>query len=119
MINKSILKSCHNEGFEEDEVYGAYKIFFGTLFSDSRLRILNELRKGKKNVGELMSSLGYEQTAISHNLSRLKSCGFITVKPEGKFRYYAINEKTILPLMDLIDVHMKENCIHILRGTKK
>jgi len=50
MISKSILKQCHEEGFKEDEIYDAYKIFFGTLVSDSRLKIINLLRNGKKNV---------------------------------------------------------------------
>ena len=118
MINKNILKSCCKEGFVEDEVYSAYKIFFGTLFSDSRLRIINLLRKGEKNVSEIISELKGEQTAVSHDLKRLKECGFVEIEVKGKFRYYKLNGKTILPLMDLIDKHMAGNCIHILRGRK-
>ena len=119
MINKNILKSCCKEGFQEDEVYGAYKIFFGTLFSESRLRIINILRKGEKNVSEIVVELKSEQTAVSHDLKRLKECGFVEIKIKGKFRYYKLNKKTILPLMDLIDKHMAGNCIHILRGRNK
>ena len=52
MTIKSILQHCHNEGFKEDEIYGAYKIFFGTLVSESRLKIINLLRGGIKNVSE-------------------------------------------------------------------
>ena len=47
MITGNILQQCHNEGFQEKEIYGAYKIF-GTLVSESRLRVINLLRKGKK-----------------------------------------------------------------------
>ena len=119
MINKTILKSCHSEGFGEEEVYGAYKIFFGTLVSESRLKIINLLRKGKKNVGEIVSSLGMDLTAVSHDLARLRECGFVTQEINGKFREYKLNDETIKPLMDIIDKHMKGNCIHILRGKKK
>ena len=115
MINKAILNSCHKEGFKEKEIYGAYKIFFGTLVSGSRLKILNFLRTGKKNVSEIMRELNMNQTGISHDLARLKKCGFVEVEISGKFRYYKINMKTIKPLMELIDKHMAENCIHILR----
>src|SRR3989339_550272 len=114
MINKSILKSCHSEGFDEKEVYGAYKIFFGTLVSESRLKIINLLRKGKKNVSEIIKELNFDQTAVSHNLARLKMCGFVSDEISGKFRYYKLNEETIKPLMLLIDKHMEKNCIHIL-----
>jgi len=77
MINKAILKECHNEGFEEREVYEAYKIFFGTLCSESRLRIINLLRFGKKNVSNIIDELKIDQTAASHDLARLKRCGFV------------------------------------------
>src|SRR3989339_2160069 len=114
MINKSILKSCHSEGFDEKEIYEAYKIFFGTLVSEPRLKIINLLRKGKKNVSEIIKELNFDQTAVSHNLARLKMCGFVLDEINGKFRYYKLNEETIKPLMLLIDKHMSKNCIHIL-----
>lgn len=119
MISKDILHSCHKEGFEKEEVYGAYKVFFGTLVSGSRLRIMNLIRDKKKNVSEIMKELDMDQTAVSHDLSRLKQCGFVNVKTSGKFRYYSLNEKTIKPLMALIDKHMSEYCIHILNAKEE
>ena len=116
MINKTILSHCADEGFKEKEVYDAYKIFFGTLVSESRLKIINLLRKKKMNVSEIMSALKGNQTAISHDLSRLKQCGFVLSEKEGKFVYYKLNEDTINPLMSLIDKHMSEHCIHILHN---
>ena len=118
MINKAILHQCHGEGFDEKEVYEAYKIFFGTLVSEPRLRIINLLRKGRKNVSEIISKFGADQTSVSHDLARLRECGFVSVEIEGKFRYYKLNEETINPLMILIDKHMSGNCIHILRNMK-
>lgn len=118
MISKTMLLRVHHEGFHEEEIYDAYKIFFGTLVSESRLRILNLLRKGKKNVSEIVDALSMDQTAVSHDLARLKQCGFVESEVEGKFRYYRLNEKTIKPLLDLIDAHMSAYCIHILRERK-
>jgi len=118
MINKAILQSYSSKGFNEEEVYDAYKIFFGTLVSESRLKIINFLRKGRKNVSEITKELKIDQSAVSHDLSRLKNCGFVNVEIEGKFRYYKLDEKTIRPLMEIIDKHMAGNCIHILRERK-
>ena len=118
MINKTILHSCGSEGFSESEVYGAYKIFFGTLVSEPRLKIINMLRKGRKNVSEIVMELGADQTAVSHDLARLKECGFVNVEIDGKYRYYSLDKKAIEPLMELIDKHMAGNCIHILRNQK-
>lgn len=119
MIDKDILKSCCKEGFEEEDIYGAYKIFFGTLVSESRLKIINLLRRGKKNVSQIIKELKMDQTAVSHDLQRLKKCGFVEVEIDKKFRYYKLNNQTIKPLMNLIDKHMSRNCIHILKEDKK
>ena len=116
MITKTILRTCHSEGFSEEELYGAYKIFFGTLVSEPRLKIINLLRKGKKNVSEIMNELNMDQTSVSHNLARLRKCGFVISEVENKFRYYSLNSKTIKPLMDLIENHMSNYCIHILHA---
>ncbi|MBS3080255.1 helix-turn-helix transcriptional regulator [Candidatus Pacearchaeota archaeon] len=118
MINRNILKHLHNHEITEEELYDAYKLFFGTLVSEPRLKILNLLKKGKKNVSEIMQKLNMDQTSVSHNLIRLKRCGFVNTKIEGRFRYYSINNETIKPLMDIIDKHMSRHCIHILRAMK-
>lgn len=118
MIGKNILHHVHKQGFNEEEVYGAYKLFFGTLVSESRLRIVNLLRHGKKNVSEIVNELKMDQTAVSHDLARLKQHGFVKCVNEGKYRYYTLNEETIKPLMSLIDRHMAGYCIHILRAMK-
>ncbi|MBI3622710.1 helix-turn-helix transcriptional regulator [Candidatus Pacearchaeota archaeon] len=117
MLNKSILHHVHKEGFHEGEIYGAYKIFFGTLVSEPRLKIINLLRNEKKNVSEIMKELNMDQTAVSHDLARLRQCGFVKTEREGKFVYYSLNEKTINRIMGLIDEHMSQYCMHILHNT--
>ena len=117
MINRNILKSCP-KNIKEEEIYCAYKIFFGTLVSESRLKIINLLRKGKKNVSEIIKELKTGQTAVSHDLARLRQCGFVEIETKGKYRYYKLNNKTIEPLMEIIDKHMSLNCIHILKRKK-
>ncbi|RMD67790.1 ArsR family transcriptional regulator [Candidatus Pacearchaeota archaeon] len=118
MINKNILKQAEKSGLKEEELYESYKIFFGTLVSEPRLRILNSLKKGEKNVSQLIEELGMDQTAVSHNLARLRNCGFITLEKKGKYHYYKLNEKTIKPLMELIEKHMSGHCVHIYRKMK-
>ncbi|MBS3093955.1 winged helix-turn-helix transcriptional regulator [Candidatus Pacearchaeota archaeon] len=118
MINKHILHHAHKHGFKKDDIYNAYKIFFGILVSESRLKIINALRHGKKNVSELMQELKMDQSNLSHDLARLKRCGFVTVEIHKKYRYYKLNEKTILPLIEIIDNHMSQYCIHILHARK-
>ena len=112
MTSKDIHK------ISKKELYWVYKIFFKTLVSEPRLKIINLLRKERKNVSEIMKEFKMDQTSVSHNLARLKRCGFVDVETDGKFRYYKLNKRTIKPIMEKIDLHMRENCMHILRGIK-
>lgn len=112
MMNKDMLNHAHH--VSENELYDAYKIFFGTLVSESRLRIMNLLLEGKKNVSDIMRKLKMDQTSVSHNLARLKRCGFVSSQVVGKYRYYKINDDTIKPLMGMIEKHMGQYCVHIL-----
>ncbi len=95
-------------------MYQAYKLFFGTLTSHSRLRIINLLRKSPKNVSQIQSQLKLERTNLSHDLQRLKKCGFVNVEKQGKFRDYSLNEETIEPLMVIIDKHMGKYCKNVV-----
>lgn len=108
----------HKEhGISEKELYEAYKIFFGTLVSESRLKIINILREEKKNVSEIIKELHMDQTHVSHDLQRLRRCGFVNTEKDGKFIYYSLNKSTIGQLMDIIDKHMGNFCVHILRNS--
>ena len=118
MPNKYILKNAHKHGLSEDNIYFVYKIFFGTLFSESRLKIINLLRTGEKNVSELIKKLDMNQANVSHNLARLRKCGFVKIRIKKQYRYYSLNSETIKPLMKLIDKHMGEYCIHIFKENK-
>ncbi|MBI1978681.1 MAG: winged helix-turn-helix transcriptional regulator [Candidatus Aenigmarchaeota archaeon] len=87
-----------------------YKLFFGTLSNEIRLKILHALAEKPKNVTQLTNELGFDQTTVSKNLKRLATCQFITNKKIGKHSIYSLNKKTILPLLKLIDRHVDKYC---------
>ena len=91
-----------------------YEIFFTSLANPNRLQIVTALRDGSKNVSEICRETGFEQTMVSHNLRRLERCGMVFAEKKGKNRYYTLNEKTIKPLLKLIDNHIKQYCCKVL-----
>ena len=117
MISRGILG--HGKHLTQSELSAAYKIFFGTLVSAPRLKIIDLLRKGSHNVSEIQKKLNMDQTALSHNLARLKRCGFVSVTKRNKYRYYQLNDLTIRPLMRIIQKHMGRYCVHILHKQKE
>ncbi len=85
-----------------------YSLFFQALANQTRMQVLQLLAdKGGMNVSEICSELGLEQTHVSHNLKCLTFCGLVTSSREGKSRIYSINEQTVLPLIKIVDNHLK------------
>ncbi len=104
--------------YPRNKLSGAYRLFFGTLANERRLQLINALRKKKLNVTQLCQTTGLEQSLVSHNLTILEYHGMVFRERVGKFRYYSVNEKTIKPLLDLIETHMNEYCCKILTGER-
>lgn len=105
------MQSCN---YTKTKLSGAYQLFFSTLANDSRLHIINTLRQKPLNVTEICQKTGFEQSMVSHNLKELEYHGMVFPERKGKFKYYKVNEKTIQPLLKLIDAHMKTYCCKIL-----
>jgi DNA-binding transcriptional ArsR family regulator len=90
-------------------------LFFQALANPTRMQILNLLREsGSMNVTRIYSELGLEQTHVSHNLRCLAFCGLVTVSREGKSRIYSINEQTVLPLLKIVDEHLRKYASNLL-----
>jgi DNA-binding transcriptional ArsR family regulator len=88
----------------------SYNFFFETISPKIRIRILELLRKKEMSVSEIASALKEEQSKISHNLKRLTDCHLIDVKRQGKKRIYSLNKDTMLPLMKLVEKHVRKFC---------
>jgi ArsR family transcriptional regulator, virulence genes transcriptional regulator len=73
------------------------------LFSDpKRLIIINELRNGEKQVGELAQNLKMPQAVVSRQLSLLRNGGVVTNRREGTNVYYCLSDMKIIEACDLV-----------------
>ncbi len=93
-----------------EELRGPHRIFFETLGNQKRWEIVTLLEDGPRRATEIAAKLGHEQSLISHHLTRLLTCGFVHVRPNGTERIYSINEKTIGPLLKLAHKHIDNYC---------
>lgn len=91
-------------------VKDAYDFFLSTLSSKTRLAIIHALTGHAMNVSQLTQVVGQHQTTVSHNLRRLQDCGFVFVRKNGKKHIYELNQKTIKPLLAIVDQHVEEFC---------
>ncbi len=82
-----------------------FKAFFYAIGDYSRFSILKELAKNNLNVSEIVAMTGIEQSNVSHHMSCLLNCGFVSVRRKGKERVYAINPN-VKQTVDSITSHI-------------
>ncbi|MEO1167862.1 MAG: metalloregulator ArsR/SmtB family transcription factor [Pseudomonadota bacterium] len=67
-----------------------------------RLRILEVLREGERNVGEIEEAAQIGQPALSQQLGVLRKAGLVETRKEAKLVYYRLGEKPLTELADLL-----------------
>ncbi len=75
---------------------------FKALAEPARLQILNCLRSGEMTVSELVDETSLGQANVSKHLQLLHSLGFVGRRKEGLFVYYAIADKSVFQLCDVM-----------------
>ena len=75
--------------------------FFAVMSSPIRLAVLELLVDGERCVTELVTALGIAQPRLSNHLACLRTCGFVTVRRQGTFLYYALAEPRLADLLRL------------------
>lgn len=86
----------------------SYILFFKALSNQTRLRIIDLLRKGPRNATEIGEALDIEQSMVSHNLACLINCGFVIAIQNGKNKVCSLNKQTVIPLLEIMDRHIKK-----------
>lgn len=80
------------------------------LADPTRRQILNLLRKGDRNAGEIAADFNMTKPSISHHLSILKSADLVDSEKVGQNVIYSINTGVLEDLLELIaNLAGKEN----------
>lgn len=86
----------------DDRALDDVAAYFRALAVPLRLKILNALRDGERNVTELTQEFGCSQANVSKHLSLLAQGGLIEKTSRGTNTYYRISDPTIYSLCDLV-----------------
>jgi DNA-binding transcriptional ArsR family regulator len=76
--------------------------YFQALSEPMRLKILNALQEGERNVGELTEVSGCTQANVSKHLSSLAKIGLVKRESRGTSVYYSIADPNIYTLCELV-----------------
>jgi ArsR family transcriptional regulator len=71
--------------------------FLKALADPERLKIVQCLQGGPKNVGEISALLGQELANVSHHLGVLRHAGLVRDEKRGKFVVYSLHPDYFRP----------------------
>jgi DNA-binding transcriptional ArsR family regulator len=64
--------------------------FFQVLADPTRRRIVEVLLAGEQQVGDVVDKAGVHQSGVSRHLRILHESGFVSMRPDGQRRLYAL-----------------------------
>jgi DNA-binding transcriptional ArsR family regulator len=63
---------------------------FQTLADPTRRQVIAALRRGERQVNDIVEELDIHQSGVSRHLRILLEAGFVAVRPEGQLRLYSL-----------------------------
>ena len=85
-----------------DEALAQVAAYFQALSEPTRLQILNFLRQGERNVGELAQLCGSSSANMSRHVALLTQHGLVRRESRGNSAYYSIADESVYALCDLV-----------------
>ena len=83
-------------------------LMYRILADPTRLRIVMALRQGEMCVCDLAAFLGVTDSAVSHQLRRLKDLALVTPRRDGQVLYYSLNDAHVEELLRVGLSHVLE-----------
>ena len=80
----------------------AVAAYFQVLAEPTRLQILNFLKEGERNVGDLAQLCGFTAANVSRHLALMTQQGLLERESRGTSVYYRIADASIFALCDLV-----------------
>jgi len=82
------------------------------LADADRLRIVQVLRSGPKNVSEITAELQQEIANVSHHLQILRRCGILQTERQGRFIVYSLHPD-VFPTAKEKSEHLDLGCCRL------
>lgn len=93
---------------ENIEIINELSEFFKVFSDTTRLRILEVLLEKETSVGDISNKIKVSASAVSHQLSYLRSTNLVKNRKEGQVIYYSITDNHIKVIIEYGLEHIKE-----------
>ena len=101
-VERAWKESISNEDLERLSL--TYKV----LGNDTRLKMVMALQGGEMCVCDLAAFTGLSDSAVSHQLRRLKDLDLVKPRRDGQILYYSLNDDHVAELLRIGLDHVRE-----------
>ena len=77
----------------------------------TRLQILKLLSQSEKYVGEIVGTLGIEQSLVSYHLRHLRECNIVIARQEAQRTYYRLSDARLTELVLTSEAIVKDKFV--------
>ncbi|UCG12569.1 MAG: helix-turn-helix transcriptional regulator [Deltaproteobacteria bacterium] len=107
MVHLDRVTRARKEAIPEREL-DRLALVYKLLGEPSRLKIAMALRGGEMCVCDLAALLGISESAVSHQIRRLKDLALVKSRREGQILYYSLDDHQVDELIRVGLDHVRE-----------
>src|SRR5512137_1935575 len=107
VVHPDRIENARRDAFSDQELARMAQVF-KLLGDPSRLKIVLALRRQEMCVCDLAALSGISESAVSHQLRRLKDLDLVRSRRNGQLIYYSLNDKHVALLLDIALRHIRE-----------
>ena len=97
-----------NQSKLPDRALNRLSLIYKALGDQTRLKIVLALCEGEMCVCDLASYLCLSESAVSHQLRRLKDLALVKSRRDGQVIYYALDDEHVSVLLEVGIEHIRE-----------
>ena len=91
----------------EEDVFFRLADFYKIMGDPTRCKIIYALQQQELCVCDLANVLSMTKSSISHQLSKMRSCGVVKCRRSGKEVYYSLDDDHVAQLLTLTMTHIQ------------
>jgi ArsR family transcriptional regulator, lead/cadmium/zinc/bismuth-responsive transcriptional repressor len=107
VIHPERLEQAREEALSDGELLRLSAVF-KVLGDPTRLRMLRALSSAEMCVCDLAALAGTSDSAVSHQLRRLKDLGLVSRRRDGAVLFYSLDDAHVTELLDVAVAHARE-----------
>ena len=107
MIHLGRVKKARDQEISLREL-GHLSLIFKAIADPTRLKIAMALSQGEMCVCDLAAFLGISDSAVSHQIRRLKDLSLVKNRREGQVLYYSLDDQHVADLLRVGLEHVRE-----------